>query len=36
VDDDDGCLLCGYYRKQVTLLVPSLDEELRIALASPA
>ncbi|KAL4861318.1 hypothetical protein BDV12DRAFT_208132 [Aspergillus spectabilis] len=36
VDDDDGCLLCGYYRKQVTLPVPSLDEELRIALASPA
>jgi hypothetical protein len=36
VDDDDGCLLCGYYRKQVTLLVPSLDKELTITLASPA
>jgi len=36
VDDDDGCLLCGYYRKQVTLSVPSLDEEITIALASPA
>lgn len=36
VDGDDGCPLCGYYRKQVTLSVPSLDEEVTIALASPA
>lgn len=36
VDDDDGCPLCGYYRKQVTLSVPSLDEEITIALASAA
>ncbi|KAF7597516.1 hypothetical protein BBP40_003763 [Aspergillus hancockii] len=33
---EDGCPLCGYYRKQVTLSVPSLDEEVAIALASPA
>ncbi|EAW11464.1 patatin-like phospholipase family protein [Aspergillus clavatus NRRL 1] len=36
VDNDNGCLFCGYYRKQVTLSVPSLDEEIMIALASPA
>ncbi|PYH50940.1 FabD/lysophospholipase-like protein [Aspergillus niger CBS 101883] len=29
-DDDDGCIVCGYYRKKVRFHVASLDEELSI------
>ncbi|XRM38736.1 hypothetical protein ABZX51_002133 [Aspergillus tubingensis] len=31
-DDDDGCMVCGYYRKKVRFHVASLDEEISIML----
>ncbi|BCR99929.1 patatin-like phospholipase family protein [Aspergillus luchuensis] len=30
LDDDDGCMVCGYYREQVRFHVASLDEEISI------
>lgn len=36
VDDYEGCTICGYYRKQVTFSVPSLDEDVSIVLTSSA
>ncbi|GAA93247.1 phospholipase, patatin family protein [Aspergillus luchuensis IFO 4308] len=32
LDDDDGCMVCGYYRKKVRFHVASLDEEISIML----
>ncbi|OJZ79851.1 hypothetical protein ASPFODRAFT_54397 [Aspergillus luchuensis CBS 106.47] len=29
-EDDDGCMVCGYYRKKVRFHVASLDEEISI------
>jgi hypothetical protein len=33
VDDDQGCSVCGYYRKTIIFAVPSLDEEVSIQIA---
>ena len=34
VDDDDGCRVCGYYRKRVTFRVTSLHETLALVITS--
>jgi hypothetical protein len=34
VGDDDGCRVCGYYRKRVSFQVPSLDENLSLVIDS--
>ncbi|KAJ5460990.1 uncharacterized protein N7458_002542 [Penicillium daleae] len=34
LQDDDGCDLCGYYRKKVSFSVASLDEEITLGIAN--